>query len=194
MHFRRLLALPALAVGLLCSSCRAADPIVLPPDVWGFTLTANDGKPYPLAQHRGKVLLVVNTASRCGFTKQYAGLQALHASHGERGLVLLGQPSNDFMGQEPGSDADIAMFCTTKFGVTFPLLAKASVSGSDQIPLFQYLTQAPPKPGKVSWNFNKFLIGRDGVLVDRFGSKTAPDDAAFLAAIEKALAMPEPAR
>jgi glutathione peroxidase len=159
-----------------------------PASVLDFTLTDNAGKPYPLAQHRGQVLLIVNVASRCGFTKQYAGLQALYAKHQAQGLVVIGVPANDFLRQEPGTDAEIAQFCSTKFGVTFPLMAKTVVKGDGITPLYAFLTTKGPEPGAISWNFNKYLIGRDGVAKARFGSRTAPDDEALVQAIERELA------
>lgn len=157
-----------------------------------FTLVANDGSSYPLAQHRGKVLLLVNTASHCGFTKQYAALQQLWTSEREHGLVIVGIPSNDFFGQEPGSDAEIITFCRGTYGVTFPIMSKADVKGPQQIPLYTYLTRESPFPGEISWNFNKFLVGRDGRVVARFGSRTAPDDPDFIKAVQTALAAPAP--
>jgi glutathione peroxidase len=160
---------------------------------YDFALTANDGKPYPMSALRGKVVLLVNTASRCGFTKQYAGLQALYAAKSGQGLVVVGVPSNDFMGQEPGNDAEIAQFCSTKFSVTFPIMTKSTVKGDAIIPLYRWLTTASPKPGAISWNFNKYLIGRDGTVIERFGSRTAPDDKELTSAIEAALAQPAPA-
>ncbi len=152
-----------------------------------FVLTRNDGTPYPLAQHRGQVLLIVNTASKCGFTPQYDGLEALQAKYQDRGLVVIGQPSNDFMGQEPASDGEIAEFCKMKFGVTFPLMKKASVTGKEMIPLYRYLTQESSQRGTIKWNFSKFLIGRDGLVVDRFAPTTDPLSEGVIAAIEKAL-------
>lgn len=187
MLLRSLIALPAFLLSL-CSSCWAADDGTPPAaSVHAFTLTANDGKPYPLAQHAGKVLLLVNTASKCGFTKQYAPLERVWEKYRAKGLVVIGIPSNDFLGQEPGTDAEIAAFCSTKFGVTFPLMSKVAVSGSDQTPLYRYLTQHSAKPGKISWNFNKFLIGTDGLVIERFGSKDDPESPVVTAAIEKAL-------
>lgn len=173
---------------MVCAGCRAADDGTPPASsVHAFTLTANNGTPYPLAQHAGKFVLLVNTASRCGLTGQYEGLEALWRTYRERGLVVIGIPSNDFLGQEPGTDADIAQFCSTTYGVTFPLMAKVAVSGGDQIPLYRYLTQHSAKPGRITWNFNKFLIGPDGTVVDRFGAKEDPQSPAVIAAIEKAL-------
>lgn len=159
-----------------------------PMSVLDFTLTAIDGTPYPLAQHRGKVVLLINVASKCGFTKQYAGLQALYAKDKDRGLVIIGVPANDFLGQEPGDEAQIASFCSTTYGVTFPLMAKATVKGAAITPLYAWLTTKSPFPGDITWNFNKFLIGRDGVVRARFESKVAPDSPELIAAIDAALA------
>lgn len=158
--------------------------------VTDFTLTANNGEVYDLAQHRGQVLLIVNTASRCGFTKQYDGLQDLHERYQDQGLVVIGVPSNDFMGQEPGNNEEIAEFCRLNFGVTFPLMAKVHVKGDEKIPLYQYLTERSHLPGKISWNFNKFLVGRDGHVQQRFGSRTKP--AEMSEAIAAALAEDAP--
>lgn len=160
------------------------------PPFYAFEVETIDGARATLAPYRGRVVLVVNVASKCGFTKQYAGLQKLYETYRERGLVLLGFPSNDFMGQEPGTNAEIRQFCTLNFGVTFPLFAKIRVKGEGQHPLFGWLTDEALHPGmggEVSWNFNKFLIGRDGRLVARFGSRTAPDAAELVAAVEQAL-------
>ena len=157
-----------------------------------FILSANDGKPYALAQHRGQVVMIVNTASKCGFTKQYAGLEKIYKKYQAQGFVIIGVPANNFGGQEPGSDADIATFCTKNFGVTFPLMAKAEVAGSGKIPLYSYLTEKSPKSGGIKWNFTKFLIGRDGQVVERFGSMTDPESSEVTAAIEKLLAAPAP--
>jgi len=160
------------------------------PAFYGFAVETIDGKRTTLAPYRGKVVLVVNVASKCGFTKQYAGLQKLYETYRERGLVLLGFPSNDFLGQEPGTNAEIQQFCTLNFGVTFPLFAKIKVKGDDKHPLFGWLTDNALHPGmggEVSWNFNKFLVGRDGALLARFGSRTTPDAAELTEAIEQAL-------
>lgn len=157
-----------------------------------FTLRANDGTAYALTQHRGQVVLLVNVASRCGLTKQYGALQALHQQHAKAGLVVIGIPANDFMGQEPGTDAEIAAFCSTTYGVTFPLMAKVSVKGEAMDPLYAWLTTSSPFPGPIGWNFAKFLIGRDGTVIARFEPKVTPTDPAFTAAITQALAAPVP--
>jgi len=152
--------------------------------------TTIDGRAVKLEDYAGKVVLVVNVASRCGFTRQYRELQALHEKYGERGLVILGFPCNQFGGQEPGTEADIKTFCETKFGVTFPMFSKVDVNGDNAHPLFRRLTAADAPfadRGPVKWNFEKFLIGRDGVPIARFRSRVAPDAAEVTAAIEKAL-------
>ncbi len=193
---KTILVISALALGaVLLFACRssAADlPATGKSSPLDFTLKANDGTEQALAQYRGKVVLLVNTASKCGYTKQYAGLQTLWTTYQARGLVVIGIPSDNFMGQEFGTDAEVAAFCQKNFGVTFPLMAKVDVKGDTQAPLYTYLTKESPKPGKISWNFNKFLVGRDGQVIERYGSGTAPDEAAFVAQIEAALAIPAP--
>lgn len=151
-----------------------------------FTVDGLDGKPRDLAAWKGKVTLVVNTASECGFTKQYEGLQKLQEQYAARGFDVLGFPCNDFGGQEPGSAAEIQTFCSQGFGVTFPLFAKVGVkAGARQSPLYAWLGAASGKlPG---WNFGKYLIGRDGKPIAFWSSSTAPEDAEVAAAIEKAL-------
>ena len=149
-----------------------------------------DGKAETLAKYAGKTLLVVNVASKCGFTKQYAGLETLYRTYADKGLVVLGFPANNFFGQEPGTEAEIKSFCTLTYGVTFPMFAKISVKGKDIHPLYAFLTAKetnPEFPGAISWNFNKFLIGRDGRILARFGSRTDPGDAELVAAVEQAL-------
>ena len=143
-----------------------------------------DEKPQPLCQYTGKVVLVVNTASFCGFTPQYRGLEALDSKYRSRGLVVLGFPSNDFA-QEAGSNKEIADFCESTFGVKFPMFAKSSVRGMDANPLFKELAQLSGTTPK--WNFYKYLIGRDGTVVESYSSLTSPDDRAFVREIEKQL-------
>jgi glutathione peroxidase len=136
------------------------------------------------------VVLVVNVASRCGFTPQYEGLEALYQKYKEKGFVVLGFPANNFLWQEPGTDAEIKTFCSTKYNVTFPLFSKISVRGKDQHPLYVWLTSKDANPnfsGAISWNFNKFLISRDGTVAARFGSKETPDSENMKKAIETAL-------
>ena len=139
-----------------------------------FTFKTIDGKDLALKSLAGKAVLVVNTASECGYTPQYEGLEALYRKYRDRGFVALGFPANNFMGQEPGSNAEIKAFCSTKFQTTFPLFAKISVKGKEIHPLYGYLTRDSGFKGDVSWNFNKFLVGPDGKVVARFGSGTDP--------------------
>jgi glutathione peroxidase len=155
--------------------------------VYAYTIEGPDGKPYPLSQHQGQVVLLVNVASRCGFTKQYAGLQALFAKYKDRGFTVIGVPANDFGAQEPGTNVEIQQFCSATYNVTFPVVGKAHVKGAQICPLYQYLTTKSPKPGDITWNFNKFLIARDGSVIDRYESKITPDDVGLNQAIEKAL-------
>jgi glutathione peroxidase len=148
-----------------------------------------DGEKVDLSSYRGRAMLIVNTASECGFTPQYAGLEELHRAYEERGLAVLAFPSNDFGGQEPGDHAAIKAFTAENFEITFPLFAKVHARGDDIAPLYRTLTQQTAEPfrGPVKWNFTKFLIDTDGRVVARFGSKVRPTDAQVKAAIEKAL-------
>jgi glutathione peroxidase len=155
-------------------------------NVHGFTLETIDGTERSLGDFRGKVLLLVNTASECGYTPQYAGLQKLHATYEKRGFSVVAFPSNDFGGQEPGSNKEIKAFCSTKFGVTFPLFAKITVKGPNKHPLYAMLSQTPPA-GDVKWNFAKFLVAKDGTVIARYDSDVTPETPALVQAIEKAL-------
>jgi carboxymethylenebutenolidase len=155
-----------------------------------FKVTDIQGNPVQLSDYHGQVLLVVNVASKCGMTPQYKQLQELYAKYGDRGLVVLGFPCNQFLGQEPGTDEEIATFCTTTYNVTFPMFSKIEVKGDNQAPLYAWLTGlelAPVGSGEISWNFEKFLIGRDGQPIARFGPRTKPDHKDVVAAIEAAL-------
>lgn len=154
--------------------------------VHDFSAETITGEPQSLSKYKGQVLLVVNTASKCGFTKQYDGLQELYEKYKDRGFVVLGFPANNFMGQEPGTNEEIAQFCSARFNTTFPMFGKISVKGKDIHPLYAWLT-GHPKGDKVSWNFNKFLIGRDGELIEQFGSRAAPNSENLIAALDKAL-------
>jgi len=180
-----------MAVGLAPrqSAAQAAEP--LPKSFYDFTMKDIDGNEVRLSAFKGKVVLVVNVASRCGFTPQYAGLEKLYETYKDRGLVILGFPANNFLSQEPGTDPEIKTFCSTKYNVTFPMFSKVSVKGSDQHPLYRWLTGKETDPefaGAITWNFNKFLLDRTGRVVARFGSRTTPEDDKLIAAIEKALA------
>lgn len=159
-------------------------------NVYDFTMQDIDGKATSLSSFKGKVLLIVNVASKCGFTGQYTGLENLYKTYAGQGLVVLGFPANNFLGQEPGTESEIKKFCTLNYGVTFPMFAKISVKGKDIHPLYAFLTAKETNPafsGAISWNFNKFLIGRDGSIVGRFGSRTKPEDKELVAAVEQAL-------
>lgn len=151
-----------------------------------FKVKTLDGQERSLSEYKGKVLLVVNTASECGYTPQYAGLERIHERLKDKGFSVLGFPSNDYGGQEPGSDTEIAAFCSTKFAVTFPMFSKIPVKGGAKHPLYAFLTQAPPG-GEVKWNFEKFLIGKDGTVIGRFESAVEPEDPKLVKAIEGAI-------
>ena len=145
------------------------------------------GETISLEQYKGKVVLIVNTASKCGYTPQYEGLQTLYEDYADKGFVILGFPANNFMNQEPGSDEDILTFCQKNYGVTFPMFSKVSVKGDDQDPFFTYLTSQENEDftGDIRWNFEKFLIDKDGNLVRRFRSGTKPDSKKLLKAIDE---------
>jgi glutathione peroxidase len=148
-----------------------------------------DGKAATLKPYEGKVILIVNVASKCGFTPQYAGLEALYTKYKDRGLVVCGFPCNQFGAQEPGTEADIKQFCTSKYNVTFPMFSKVEVNGQDRHPLYVQLAgKDSPFPGDIKWNFTKFLIGRDGKILNRFDSRVKPGSEDMTAAIEAALA------
>ena len=156
-----------------------------------FELATIDGAQRKLADFRGKVLLVVNVASKCGLTPHYQGLQALYDEKKDRGFAVLGFPCNQFGGQEPGSDADVKSFCSTTYGVTFPMFAKIDVNGAGRTPLYAWLTGEPTKPdgaGDIAWNFAKFVVGKDGAVKARFNPRVEPGDPALRAAIDAALA------
>jgi glutathione peroxidase-family protein len=151
----------------------------LAPSIYDFSAISIEGQTVSLSTYRDKVLLIVNTASQCGFTPQYQGLQALYDKYASKGLVILGFPCNQFGQQEPGSTAEIQSFCEKRFGVTFPLFQKVEVNGKDAHPLFQYLTKAAPGflgSEAVKWNFTKFLVDRNGQVIERYASLAKPED------------------
>ncbi|MBC7971126.1 MAG: glutathione peroxidase [Verrucomicrobia bacterium] len=152
-----------------------------------LAVTTIDGKEKPLSEYAGKVLLIVNVASRCGFTPQYAGLEALYQQYHAQGLEVLAFPCNDYGGQEPGTNEEIVQFCSTKYDVTFPLFDKVRAKGSQQHPLYARLTSVD-SAGDVSWNFEKFLVNKKGEVVERFKSAVKPDAPELVGAIEQALA------
>lgn len=179
------------------------------PDLYDIPVRRIDGETTTLGPYRGEVLLVVNVASKCGLTPQYEGLEKLYRDKTAQGFEVLGFPANNFLAQEPGTEAEIASFCSLTYDVTFPMFAKISVKGADRHPLYDALTSAKPeavgdqglkakvlslagfsKPGDITWNFEKFLIGRNGEVVERFSPDTKPDDARLGAAIDRELAKP----
>ena len=176
----RVLSLVAIGIFLAPASARAEET----PAALRFKMKAIDGKDVDLAQYRGKVVLFVNVASQCGYTDQYAGLQKLFAKYEQDGFVVIGVPSNEFGQQEPGSNEEIAKFCQKNYKVSFPMMAKVVIQGDAMTPLYAYLTSKQSGfGGPVSWNFEKFLIGRDGKVVARFKSDVEPDADLFVKAI-----------
>jgi len=158
------------------------------PNLYDFTMDDIDGKPVNLGQYKGKVLLVVNTASFCGNTPQYSDLESMYEKYQEQGFEILAFPANNFGQQEPGTNAEIKGFCLTKYSVSFPLFSKISVKGSDKHPLYQYLTEQSPFPGEVEWNFQKYLIDRSGNVVGRFHHRTKPLSPEMVKEVERVLA------
>jgi glutathione peroxidase len=155
-----------------------------------FTVKDIDEQDAALSQYKGKVVLIVNVASKCGFTPQYTALEKLYMDHKDQGFVILGFPANNFHSQEPGTDEEIKTFCSSKYSVTFPLMSKISVKGDDKAPLYKFLTEEPTAgdfKGDITWNFNKFLVDRNGNVIARFASPTKPDDAKLVAAVQSAL-------
>ena len=155
-----------------------------------YTLNSIDGKPAPLAQYKGKVVLIVNVASFCGFTPQYEGLERVYEKYKGQGFVILGFPANNFGAQEPGTNEEIKTFCSRKYNVSFPMYSKISVKGEDKHPLYQFLTDKQANPstgGEIQWNFTKFLVDRDGKVIARFEPNVTPESTGVTSAIEKAL-------
>jgi glutathione peroxidase len=158
--------------------------------VYDFTLKSIDGQPVSLSSYHGKVLLLVNVASHCGFTPQYAALESVYEKYKDRGLVIVGVPANNFAGQEPGTNEEIKKFCTTKYNVSFPMMSKVSVVEPDKTPLYVFLTDKSTDPqfnGEIKWNFTKFLFSRDGKPLARFEPNVTPDSPQVIAAIDAAL-------
>jgi len=158
--------------------------------VYEFTMKDIDGKDIKLNQYKGDVVMIVNTASKCGYTPQYEGLEKIYEKYKDKGFVILGFPANNFGGQEPGAEKEIKEFCTLKYHVSFPMFSKISVKGEDQHPLYSFLTNKESDPefaGDITWNFNKFLVDKKGTIVARFSSKDTPESDTVTAAIEKYL-------
>jgi glutathione peroxidase len=193
MHKAMMIGLGGLLIlgGLPClaRAGEKGDKRVAP--VLNFKMNSLAGQPVDLSRYQGKVVLIVNVASECGYTPQYKGLQALHEKHAAQGLAILGIPSNDFGGQEPGTNEKIANFCKQNYGVQFDMFAKVAVKGKEQTPLYKFLTGKDTNPGlagPVRWNFEKFLIGRDGAVVARFASDVEPDSDELMRALLAELA------
>lgn len=178
-----------LSIGLMVALSSSSDAQGKAKSVYDFTMKDIDGKEVKLNDYKGKVLLIVNVASKCGLTPQYKQLVSVYERYKDKGLVVIGFPANNFANQEPGTNSEIKSFCTTKYGVTFPMFSKISVKGADQDPLFKYLTSAGNSDftGNIGWNFEKFLVGKDGTLIRRFKSLEVPDDEKIKKAIEEAL-------
>src|SRR6267154_2081967 len=177
----RMLALLLLCVPLMFAATKS---------IYDFTLTSIEGQPAPLADYKGKVVLLVNVASQCGYTPQYSALESVYEKYRDHGLVIVGIPANNFGAQEPGTNEEIKTFCTRKYNVQFPMMSKVSVKGSDIAPLYQYLTDSSANPktgGEIKWNFTKFLFDRNGKPLERFEPAVTPDSPQVTAAIESAL-------
>jgi len=172
---------------LFCLLFCAAAVMAADKSVYDFTLTTIDGQPAPLGAFKGKVVLLVNVASRCGYTPQYTALEAVYEKYKDRGFVIIGIPANNFGSQEPGTNQEIKTFCQTKYSVTFPMYGKVSVKGDDQTPLYSYLTKDanPALAGDIKWNFTKFLVDRNGKVVARFEPDVTPDSPQVTAEIDK---------
>jgi glutathione peroxidase len=157
--------------------------------IYNFSLPSIEGKPMPLSDFKGKVILMVNVASQCGYTPQYTALESLYEKYEDQGFVIVGFPANNFGAQEPGTNEEIKTFCSRKYSVKFPLYSKISVKGADQAPLYQYLTQQKDSSigGEIKWNFTKFLVDREGHVVQRFEPAVTPDSKEVVDAVEKLL-------
>jgi glutathione peroxidase len=180
------LFVPAMACALFLATALAGAG----KNVFDYTLNTIDGQPAPLSAYKGKVVMLVNVASRCGFTPQYTALESTYEKYKDRGFVIIGIPANNFGAQEPGTNQEIKTFCQSKYNVTFPMMSKVSVKGDDKTPLYQYLTDKSANPktgGDIQWNFTKFLVGPDGQIIARFEPKVTPDSPEVTGAIEQAL-------
>ncbi len=190
MSLRRLFALALVPALLGASASLAADEKEKADSVLDFTMKDIDGKPVDLAKYKSDVILIVNVASKCGYTPQYDGLERIYEKYKDRGFTVLGFPANEFGKQEPGTNSDIKTFCTTQYGVKFPMFSKIVVKGEGIDPLYQYLTSAETNPkhaGAIPWNFTKFLVNRQGEVIARFAPKDEPESEKVTKAIEDAL-------
>lgn len=177
---------PYLLIGVLLTM---ATTLFAGAGVYSFTLNSIDGKPAPLADYKGKVVLIVNVASQCGYTPQYTALESIYEKYKDQGFVILGFPANNFGAQEPGTNEEIKTFCSRKYSVKFPMYSKISVKGDDQAPLYSYLTKQTGTglSGDIKWNFTKFLVDKNGNVVQRFEPAITPDSKEMTEAIEKQL-------
>jgi glutathione peroxidase len=173
-----------IGASLMYSTVGHASPKESAKTAYDFDFESLNGEPMPLSAYKGKVLLIVNTASKCGFTPQYKGLEALYEQYKAKGLVIIGVPSNEFGGQEPGSAAEIKQFCELNYGVTFPMTMKYEVSGDNAHPFYTWAHEVLGFGSAPKWNFHKYLVGKDGKLVDYYGSQVAPDNKTLISAIE----------
>jgi glutathione peroxidase len=181
--------LVVIVTGLMTAACAAEGERAVPA-VLNFTMKDINGQAVELGGYQGKVVMFVNVASKCGYTPQYKGLQALHEKYGKDGLVIIGVPANEFRQQEPGTDAEIKEFCQKNYGVTFPMMSKVVVKGEGISPLYKHLTSKESNPkfgGPIAWNFEKFLVSRSGEIVGRFNSKVTPESPELVRAIETEL-------
>lgn len=186
-----ILAIAVLLIGLSASSFAADSGTAKAPAALNFKMRSLDGKEVDMGKYQGKVVMIVNVASKCGLTPQYEQLQAISEKYEPKGLAVLGFPCNQFGAQEPGTAQEIKEFCRTKYGVSFPIFAKIEVNGEDACPLYKHLTSLdtkPKGPGKIDWNFEKFIVGRNGEVVARFAPKTKPDAPEVIKVIEAELA------
>ncbi len=189
-----LLLTPAVMITTLMLASCGTEAKGEPVNILRHVMKDIEGNDVNLSDYLGKVVLIVNVASKCGFTDQYAALEALYKKYRDQGFVILGFPSNDFLRQEPGTDQEIKAFCTLTYGVSFPMFSKIAVTGKNKAPLYKDLTEKETNPnfsGGIKWNFAKFLIGKDGTVINRFAPTTKPDAEKVIASIEKALAGPE---
>ena len=176
------------AILAITSTTMMTSPEPAPKSLYDFTMATIEGKSLKLDKYKGKVVLIVNVASKCGLTPQYKGLEELYKENKAKGLVVLGFPANNFGGQEPGSNEEISEFCARNYGVSFPMFSKISVKGSDRAELYNWLVSSSDRPNdEIEWNFAKFLVGKDGKLIKRFGPQEKPESPALKAAITKAL-------
>jgi len=188
MNYREVIVPVALVLGQMFVPAQAKEKLTEnEPPLYSFTMKTIDGKDKPLSEYKGKVLMIVNVASKCGHTPQYKGLEALYEKYKARGFVILGFPANNFLFQEPGTNEDIKKFCTLNYGVTFDMFSKISVKGDDQHPLYHYLTVESPVPGAVKWNFQKYLVDRHGNVVQKFAPGTEPTEKEVADKIESLL-------